>query len=172
MYALGKTSLGLAYGLGLAETALSPAMPSTTARAGGVFVPIIISLARNVNSFASGFSAPLSSPSLALSTVLQTHSRPRYHLPCLQCQQSYKGVLGPISISLACNVNSFTRGSSAPLLSPLLAMSTDLQVGCEPHCYLPCSQCQQSRKLALGPTTTLLAHNVRKFANAFLSASR
>jgi di/tricarboxylate transporter len=53
VYALGKTSLGLAYGLGLAETALSPAMPSTTARAGGVFVPIIISLARNVNSFAS-----------------------------------------------------------------------------------------------------------------------
>lgn len=35
---VGKTSLGVAYGLALAELALSPAMPSTTARAGGVFV--------------------------------------------------------------------------------------------------------------------------------------
>lgn len=35
---LGKTSLGLAYGLACAELVLSPAMPSTTARAGGVFV--------------------------------------------------------------------------------------------------------------------------------------
>ncbi|BDA44762.1 Dicarboxylate transporter 1, chloroplastic [Coccomyxa sp. Obi] len=42
---LGKTSLGLAYGLACAELVLSPAMPSTTARAGGVFVPIIQSLA-------------------------------------------------------------------------------------------------------------------------------
>eukprot|EP00884_Botryococcus_braunii_P021533 jgi/Botrbrau1/8063/Bobra.13_2s0032.1 len=59
VYYLGKTSLGLAYGLGLAETALSPAMPSTTARAGGVFVPIIISLAHNANSYPGNESAQI-----------------------------------------------------------------------------------------------------------------
>ena len=37
----GKTTLSLAYGLQAAEVAICPAVPSTTARAGGVFVPII-----------------------------------------------------------------------------------------------------------------------------------
>ena len=40
----GKSTLGLAYGLSAAETLIAPAMPSTTARAGGVFMPIINSL--------------------------------------------------------------------------------------------------------------------------------
>ena len=43
--ACGKSTLGLAYGLSLAEAVLAPAMPSTTARAGGIFMPIINSLA-------------------------------------------------------------------------------------------------------------------------------
>jgi hypothetical protein len=38
---MGKSTLGLAYGLMIAETLLSPAMPSSTARAGGIFMPII-----------------------------------------------------------------------------------------------------------------------------------
>ncbi|KAJ7569463.1 hypothetical protein O6H91_01G079300 [Diphasiastrum complanatum] len=41
---LGKSTLGLAYGLAVSEALISPAMPSTTARAGGVFLPIIKSL--------------------------------------------------------------------------------------------------------------------------------
>ncbi|CAM6116585.1 unnamed protein product [Calypogeia fissa] len=41
---LGKSTLGLSYGLTVAETLIAPAMPSTTARAGGVFLPIITSL--------------------------------------------------------------------------------------------------------------------------------
>ncbi|KAK4748748.1 hypothetical protein SAY87_015334 [Trapa incisa] len=40
----GKSTLGLSYGLTLSEALIAPAMPSTTARAGGVFVPIIKSL--------------------------------------------------------------------------------------------------------------------------------
>ena len=43
--ACGKSTLGLAYGLSIAEAVLAPAMPSTTARAGGIFMPIINSLA-------------------------------------------------------------------------------------------------------------------------------
>ncbi|KAK4741188.1 hypothetical protein SAY87_024776 [Trapa incisa] len=41
---LGKSTLGLSYGLTLSEALIAPAMPSTTARAGGVFLPIIKSL--------------------------------------------------------------------------------------------------------------------------------
>jgi hypothetical protein len=42
--AFGSNTLKLAYGLQTAEAFLSPAMPSTTARAAGVFVPIVNSL--------------------------------------------------------------------------------------------------------------------------------
>ena len=42
--AFGSDTLKLAYGLQTAEAVLSPAMPSTTARAAGVFVPIVNSL--------------------------------------------------------------------------------------------------------------------------------
>ncbi|KAG6495877.1 dicarboxylate transporter 2.1, chloroplastic-like [Zingiber officinale] len=41
---LGRSTLGLSYGLTISEALIAPAMPSTTARAGGVFVPIIKSL--------------------------------------------------------------------------------------------------------------------------------
>ncbi|KAK4366995.1 hypothetical protein RND71_014875 [Anisodus tanguticus] len=47
---LGKNTLGLSYGLALSEAAISPAIPSTTARAGGIFLPIIKSLAVTADS--------------------------------------------------------------------------------------------------------------------------
>ncbi|KAL4428826.1 hypothetical protein ABPG77_005264 [Micractinium sp. CCAP 211/92] len=46
----GKSTLGLAYGLSVAEACIAPAMPSTTARAGGIFMPIINSLSLNAGS--------------------------------------------------------------------------------------------------------------------------
>ncbi|KAF8064503.1 DIT2-1 [Scenedesmus sp. PABB004] len=46
--AMGRSTLGLAYGLSIAELFLSPALPSTTARAGGIFVPIIKFLSKSV----------------------------------------------------------------------------------------------------------------------------
>jgi hypothetical protein len=46
----GKSTLGLAYGLLFAEALIAPAMPSTTARAGGIFMPIIDSLSRTAGS--------------------------------------------------------------------------------------------------------------------------
>ena len=60
----GKSTLGLAYGLSAAETLIAPAMPSTTARAGGVFMPIINSL-----SLASG-SEPGARPCLRVDLPL------------------------------------------------------------------------------------------------------
>lgn len=47
---LGKSTLGLSYGLTFSEALIAPAMPSTTARAGGVFLPIIKSLALSAGS--------------------------------------------------------------------------------------------------------------------------
>ena len=52
--AFGKTTLSLAYGLQAAETVLSPAMPSTTARAAGVFVPIVNSLDKRTKAYLIG----------------------------------------------------------------------------------------------------------------------
>jgi DASS family divalent anion:Na+ symporter len=47
---LGRRTLGLAYGLALADMILAPAMPSNTARCGGVLYPIADSLARSFES--------------------------------------------------------------------------------------------------------------------------
>ncbi|HWV71816.1 MAG TPA: anion permease [Pseudosphingobacterium sp.] len=41
----GRSSLGLAYGLGLADLVLAPAIPSNTARGGGIIYPIMKSMA-------------------------------------------------------------------------------------------------------------------------------
>lgn len=49
--AMGHSTLGLAYGLNVAEMLLAPAMPSTSARAGGIFVPIIKSLSEASGSY-------------------------------------------------------------------------------------------------------------------------
>ncbi len=46
----GKGSLGLAYGLNTADLILAPAIPSNTARAGGVIYPIMKSIAVNMGS--------------------------------------------------------------------------------------------------------------------------
>ena len=44
MKLLGGKTLGLSYGLGLADLVLAPAMPSNTARAGGVLMPLLRSV--------------------------------------------------------------------------------------------------------------------------------
>lgn len=46
----GKSSLGLAFGLNTADLILAPAIPSNTARAGGVIFPIMKSIAINMGS--------------------------------------------------------------------------------------------------------------------------
>ena len=46
MALLGRRTLGLSYGLAATDLVLSPAIPSNTARAGGIVMPIMASLAR------------------------------------------------------------------------------------------------------------------------------
>ncbi|GAX76217.1 hypothetical protein CEUSTIGMA_g3661.t1 [Chlamydomonas eustigma] len=48
--AVGQSSLGLSYGLSFAEALMAPALPSSTARAGGIFLPIIKTLSRSAGS--------------------------------------------------------------------------------------------------------------------------
>jgi len=50
---LGKSTLGLSYDLTVSEALIAPTMPSTTARAGGVFLPIIKSLSLSGGSLAN-----------------------------------------------------------------------------------------------------------------------
>ncbi len=47
---LGKSSLGLSYGMAFTDLILAPATPSNTARAGGVIYPIVVSLSKLENS--------------------------------------------------------------------------------------------------------------------------
>ncbi|MDI9893746.1 DASS family sodium-coupled anion symporter [Rhodococcus sp. IEGM 1381] len=47
---MGRSSLGLSYGMALTDLLLAPATPSNTARAGGVVYPIIASLSKLENS--------------------------------------------------------------------------------------------------------------------------
>ncbi|QAY72856.1 DASS family sodium-coupled anion symporter [Agromyces protaetiae] len=47
---LGKSTLGLSYGMAITDLILAPATPSNTARLGGVLYPIIASLSREENS--------------------------------------------------------------------------------------------------------------------------
>lgn len=47
---LGRSSLGLSYGMAITDLILAPATPSNTARAGGVVYPIVVSLSKIENS--------------------------------------------------------------------------------------------------------------------------
>ena len=77
--ACGKSTLGLAYGLSIAEAVLAPAMPSTTARAGGIFMPIINSLA-----LASGSEPGVCVPLFA-GTICLMHHTAHSASECLAC---------------------------------------------------------------------------------------
>jgi len=50
MRLMGKKTLGLSYGLGLADLVLAPAMPSNTAREGGIIMPLVRSVAEAYDS--------------------------------------------------------------------------------------------------------------------------
>jgi DASS family divalent anion:Na+ symporter len=43
---MGKNSLGIAYGMTLTDLLLAPAIPSVTARIGGIVYPVVLSIAK------------------------------------------------------------------------------------------------------------------------------
>lgn len=66
MGVLGKSTLGMAYGMAFTDFLLAPAIPSVTARAGGVVYPVVTSLSRAFESY------PDKSPSRMGAYLVQT----------------------------------------------------------------------------------------------------
>lgn len=79
---MGSSTLGLAYGLTIAEGIIAPAMPSTSARAGGIFMPIIKSLSEAAGSFPGETSKKLGS--YLVFTIMHVRVSPLVPLPALQ----------------------------------------------------------------------------------------
>lgn len=119
---LGKSTLGLSYGLTVSEALIAPAMPSTTARAGGVFLPIIKSLSLSAGSLPndksskklgayltqSQFQASCNSSALFLTAAAQ-------NLLCLKLAEELGVVVGNPWVS-------WFKVASLPAIIALLAM--------------------------------------------------
>jgi DASS family divalent anion:Na+ symporter len=119
---LGKSTLGLSYGLTVSEALIAPAMPSTTARAGGVFLPIIKSLSLSGGSLPndksakklgayliqSQFQASSNSSALFLTAAAQ-------NLLCLKLAEELGVVVGSPWVS-------WFKVASLPAIIALLAM--------------------------------------------------
>lgn len=117
---LGKSTLGLAYGLALSEAIIAPAMPSSTARAGGIFLPIIKSLAMSADSMPkdgsarklgayliqSQFQSSSSSSALFLTAAAQ-------NLLCLKFAES-------LGVKISAKWVTWFKGASLPALISLL----------------------------------------------------
>ncbi|OAY75361.1 Dicarboxylate transporter 2.1, chloroplastic, partial [Ananas comosus] len=118
---LGRSTLGLSYGLTISEACIAPAMPSTTARAGGVFLPIIKSLslsagsrpgdpsARKLGSYLiqSQFQASGNSSALFLTAAAQ-------NLLCLKLAEE-------LGVKIASPWVSWFKAASLPAIVSLLA---------------------------------------------------
>ena len=76
---LGRSTLGLSYGLVLCETFMGLIMPSTMARAGGVFLPVIKSLSLSAGS-RPGDSSSRKLGAFLIQTQLQVKSRARHSI--------------------------------------------------------------------------------------------
>lgn len=119
---LGKSTLGLSYGLTISEALIAPAMPSTTARAGGVFLPIIKSLSLSGGSLPndksskklgsylvqSQFQASGNSSALFLTAAAQ-------NLLCLKLAEELGVIVGSPWVS-------WFKAASLPAIIALLAM--------------------------------------------------
>lgn len=103
--ALGSSPLGLAYGLVLAETALAPAMPSSAARAGAVFSPVISSVSRASGSLPGDASRNVLGRFLTMTQLQSSVASSALFLTA--CAQSF------LCLKLAADVSAFLRSSSS-----------------------------------------------------------
>ncbi|KAL3693785.1 hypothetical protein R1sor_007436 [Riccia sorocarpa] len=179
---LGKSTLGLSYGLTAAEALIAPAMPSTTARAGGVFLPIIQSLA-----LASG-SKPNDPSSRKLGAYLaQTQFQAAGHSSALYLTGAAQNLLC-LNLAKELGVNipspwlSWFKAASVPALVALLTTPLLMYTLFPPEIKsTPDAPAMAEKKLqALGPVTQgewvmiatmLLAVTLWVFGDAFGIAS-
>lgn len=89
---IGRSSLSLGYSIALSELVISPAMPSATARGGGVFYPIVQSLS---NAFGS-------SPGPTAGKIGKYLMQVGYHTDAVTCMMFLTSMAGnPLCVGLA-----------------------------------------------------------------------
>lgn len=141
--AMGKSTLGLSYGLVAAETLIAPAMPSTTARAGGVFLPIISSLSKQAGSLPGATARKLGTFLIQAQLQCGAHSSAMFMTAAAQ---------NLLSLKLAAEVTGVPLSNPwcvplAPRPSPLAPPASRLAGE---------SPCSPARAL-VGPASTLFA---------------
>ncbi|XP_052195590.1 dicarboxylate transporter 2.1, chloroplastic-like isoform X1 [Diospyros lotus] len=119
---LGKSTLGLAYGLVLCELLVSPAVPSTTARAGGIFLPLIMSLSLSADSRPNHASAKKLGAFLIQSQL--------QHGPMFFSASAYTKFCGYCSLfySMLCHVSGVNYHHAQNLLCVKLAQSLGVKI--------------------------------------------
>ena len=127
---LGSSTLGLALGLSLAETVLSPAMPSTSARSAGIFVPIIKSLSEAAGSEAGEASTTRTKMGAFLA---QSQFQSTMHSSCLFITGAAQNLLcldiaKGLGVEIASPFVQWTAGCALPallglVLTPLLCFN-------------------------------------------------
>jgi len=117
--ALGKSTLGLSYGLVGAEALIAPAMPSTTARAGGVFLPIITSLAAQAGSAPGPTSGRLGAFLVQAQLQCAAHSSALFLTAAAQNLLSLKLATEVTGVALASPWLLWAKAASLPALASL-----------------------------------------------------
>ena len=117
---LGKSTLSLSYGLVLSEALLAPAMPSTTARAGGVYLPIIRGVAEQNDSRPGPTSRRLGAFLIQAQLQASAHSSAMFMTAAAQNMLSLK-LAGEAGVVLAGPWLLWFKASCVPALVGLLA---------------------------------------------------
>ncbi|CAM8955311.1 unnamed protein product [Rhodiola kirilowii] len=118
---LGKSTLGLSYGLILSEALIAPAMPSTTARAGGVFLPIIKSLSLSAGSMPGDKSAKKIGSYLIMSQFQSSGSSSALFLTAAAQNLLCLKLAEELGVKIASPWVAWFKAASVPAIISLLA---------------------------------------------------
>ncbi|KAF2562501.1 hypothetical protein F2Q70_00018982 [Brassica cretica] len=118
---LGRSTLGLSYGLVLCETFMGLIMPSTMARAGGVFLPVIKSLSLSAGS-RPGDSSSRKLGAFLIQTQLQVKSCAGLLTLLVRVNSGYSGSqwVGEVGVVLSNPWVSWFKAASVPAFASLL----------------------------------------------------
>ncbi|GBG76965.1 hypothetical protein CBR_g23295 [Chara braunii] len=119
---MGKSTLGLSYGLTMAEALIAPAMPSTTARAGGVFVPIIKSLSLSAGSKPNDPSSKKVGAYLMQSQLQAAGNSSALYLTAAAQNLLCLKLASELGVSLPSAWMSWFKAASVPALTALLTV--------------------------------------------------
>uniref|UniRef100_A0A7N0VFM7 Uncharacterized protein n=1 Tax=Kalanchoe fedtschenkoi TaxID=63787 RepID=A0A7N0VFM7_KALFE len=152
---LGRSTLGLSYGLTVSEALIAPAMPSTTARAGGVFLPIIKSLSLAAGSFPGEKSAKRLGSYLVLSQFQAAGSSSALFLTAAAQNLLCLKLAEELGVVIASPWVAWFKAASVPAILSLLATPYILYKLYPPEIRdTPDAPAEATKKLQLmGPVT-------------------